>query len=181
MAQPLLTLGSFSMSSSVRQNPLFTARFSSYRPPIPHGFVDLAQHQLRRQGARRHASCLQGTACCKGPLSWWNARCALCVLPGKLGALPRVPPGATVRRPDPTPTKARRVLPVPFHLAQIPIPPASGFDLGPLDVRFYGLFGLERWPTFNVADSSVVVCGILLIISVLFQKEHGSETHEQEG
>lgn len=34
-----------------------------------------------------------------------------------------------------------------------------------IDVKFYGLFGLERWPTFNVADSAVVVCGILLIIS----------------
>jgi len=34
-----------------------------------------------------------------------------------------------------------------------------------LDVKFYGLFGLERWPTFNVADSSVVICGILLFIS----------------
>ncbi|WP_287046899.1 signal peptidase II [Treponema sp.] len=34
-----------------------------------------------------------------------------------------------------------------------------------IDVKFYGLFGLERWPTFNVADASVVVCGILLVIS----------------
>lgn len=34
-----------------------------------------------------------------------------------------------------------------------------------IDVKFYGLFGLERWPTFNIADSAVVVCGILLIIS----------------
>lgn len=33
-----------------------------------------------------------------------------------------------------------------------------------IDVKFYGLFGFERWPTFNVADSAVVVCGILLII-----------------
>lgn len=37
-----------------------------------------------------------------------------------------------------------------------------------IDVKFYGLFGLERWPTFNVADSAVVVCGILLIISFIF-------------
>jgi signal peptidase II len=37
-----------------------------------------------------------------------------------------------------------------------------------IDVRFYGLFGLERWPTFNVADSSVVVGGVLLIVSMLF-------------
>lgn len=36
-----------------------------------------------------------------------------------------------------------------------------------LDVRFYGLLGLERWPTFNVADASVVICGILLVISML--------------
>lgn len=34
-----------------------------------------------------------------------------------------------------------------------------------IDVKFFGLFGLERWPTFNVADLAVVVCGILLIIS----------------
>lgn len=37
-----------------------------------------------------------------------------------------------------------------------------------IDVKFYGLFGLERWPTFNVADSAVVVCGILLIVSFAF-------------
>lgn len=37
-----------------------------------------------------------------------------------------------------------------------------------IDVKFYGFFGLERWPTFNVADSAVVVCGILLIISFIF-------------
>lgn len=36
-----------------------------------------------------------------------------------------------------------------------------------LDVKFYGIFGLERWPTFNVADAAVVVCGIILIISFL--------------
>lgn len=36
-----------------------------------------------------------------------------------------------------------------------------------IDVRFYGLFGLERWPTFNIADSAIVVGGILLIISLL--------------
>jgi signal peptidase II len=38
-----------------------------------------------------------------------------------------------------------------------------------IDVKFYGLFGLERWPTFNVADASVVVCGILLIVTMLFE------------
>ncbi|HOX92234.1 MAG TPA: signal peptidase II, partial [Spirochaetales bacterium] len=39
-----------------------------------------------------------------------------------------------------------------------------------LSVKFYGLFGLERWPTFNVADATVVVCGILLAASTLFPK-----------
>lgn len=43
--------------------------------------------------------------------------------------------------------------------------PAGVVDF--IDVKFYGLFGLDRWPTFNVADSAVVVCGILLIISFL--------------
>ena len=36
-----------------------------------------------------------------------------------------------------------------------------------VSVRLYGLFGMDRWPTFNVADSSVVVCCILLLISIL--------------
>lgn len=34
-----------------------------------------------------------------------------------------------------------------------------------IDVKFYGFFGLQRWPTFNVADMAVVICGIMLIIS----------------
>ena len=44
-----------------------------------------------------------------------------------------------------------------------------------LDFKFYGLFGLERWPTFNVADSSVVVCGILLMISLLVSIKNSKE------
>lgn len=38
-----------------------------------------------------------------------------------------------------------------------------------LDFKFYGLFGLERWPTFNIADSSLVVSSIILFISVVLQ------------
>ena len=45
--------------------------------------------------------------------------------------------------------------------------PAGVVDF--LDVKFYGLFGLERFPTFNVADASVVVCGILLILSHILE------------
>jgi len=45
-----------------------------------------------------------------------------------------------------------------------------------LSVKFYGLFGLERWPTFNVADSAVVVCGILLVVSGFFVAPKGDES-----
>ncbi len=50
-----------------------------------------------------------------------------------------------------------------------------------IDVKFFGIFGLERWPTFNVADSAVVVCGIILIVSYIVQrvkekKPEGKET-----
>lgn len=38
-----------------------------------------------------------------------------------------------------------------------------------IDVKFFGLFGMERFPTFNVADSFIMVCGILLLISVICQ------------
>ncbi|HPE88690.1 MAG TPA: signal peptidase II [Spirochaetales bacterium] len=44
-----------------------------------------------------------------------------------------------------------------------------------LSVKFYGLFGLERWPTFNVADSAVVVCGVLLVVSGFFVAPKGDE------
>lgn len=37
-----------------------------------------------------------------------------------------------------------------------------------IDFKFYGIFGLERWPTFNVADSTLVLSGILLLASFLF-------------
>ncbi|HKK65657.1 MAG TPA: signal peptidase II [Clostridia bacterium] len=44
-----------------------------------------------------------------------------------------------------------------------------------VDVRFYGLFGLERWPTFNVADSSVVVAGIVMAASFILEKGEQDE------
>lgn len=39
-----------------------------------------------------------------------------------------------------------------------------------ISVKFYGLFGMERFPTWNIADGSVVVCVIGLAIALLFQK-----------
>jgi len=35
-----------------------------------------------------------------------------------------------------------------------------------ISVKLYGFLGFEYWPTFNIADSSVVVCCILLLITM---------------
>ena len=43
-----------------------------------------------------------------------------------------------------------------------------------VSVKFYGLFGLERWPTFNVADSSVVVCSLLLLVTMIIPQKNGT-------
>ena len=43
-----------------------------------------------------------------------------------------------------------------------------------LDFKFYGLFGLNRWPTFNIADMSTVICGTLLMCTLLFNKNQKS-------
>lgn len=39
-----------------------------------------------------------------------------------------------------------------------------------IDVKFFGLFGLERWPTFNIADTAIVICAIGLFITMLVQE-----------
>ncbi len=44
-----------------------------------------------------------------------------------------------------------------------------------LDVKFYGLLGFDRWPTFNVADSVIVVTGILLFVSLLAGEIRGRQ------
>jgi signal peptidase II len=49
-----------------------------------------------------------------------------------------------------------------------------------VSVRLYGLFGFERWPTFNVADSSVVVCCIILLISILITPQKPKEKKETQ-
>ena len=44
-----------------------------------------------------------------------------------------------------------------------------------ISVKFYRLFGLARWPTFNVADSSVVICCIILLFTMILpQRKHGA-------
>jgi signal peptidase II len=42
-----------------------------------------------------------------------------------------------------------------------------------ISVKLYGFLGMDRWPTFNVADSSVVVCGILLFLSIVLGSRRG--------
>ena len=36
-----------------------------------------------------------------------------------------------------------------------------------ISVKLYGSFGMERWPTFNAADSGVVICCLLLLATML--------------
>ena len=49
-----------------------------------------------------------------------------------------------------------------------------------VDVKFYGLFGMERYPTFNVADSSVVVGGILLLVTFLGAELRAHRAHRRD-
>ena len=38
-----------------------------------------------------------------------------------------------------------------------------------IDCYFWGIFGMERWPTFHVADCAVVVCGVIFMITFILQ------------
>jgi signal peptidase II len=49
-----------------------------------------------------------------------------------------------------------------------------------LSVKFYGLFGFERWPTFNVADSVLVVTLIILFISLFLSESKRNKTKQVE-
>ena len=51
--------------------------------------------------------------------------------------------------------------------------PAGVVDF--LDFKFYGILGLDRWPTFNVADMTLVITGILLFISFLIPTRPAEE------
>jgi len=44
-----------------------------------------------------------------------------------------------------------------------------------VSVKFFGIFGLERWPTFNVADASVVVCCFILLFTMLRPQKKSPE------
>ncbi len=48
-----------------------------------------------------------------------------------------------------------------------------------VDCYFFGLFGMERWPTFNFADSVVVVCGILFVLSFIMQIKDDAKNNKE--
>lgn len=40
----------------------------------------------------------------------------------------------------------------------------------------YGVFGMDRFPTYNIADASITICVILMAISIIFPKRETEET-----
>jgi len=48
-----------------------------------------------------------------------------------------------------------------------------------ISINIYGILGMSRWPTFNIADSSVVVCCILLLVTMFFTPSK-KEINEQK-
>lgn len=44
-----------------------------------------------------------------------------------------------------------------------------------LDFKIYGLFGLDRWPVFNVADAAVIISTGLLLVTFLRQEFKGNQ------
>jgi signal peptidase II len=38
-----------------------------------------------------------------------------------------------------------------------------------VSVKFFGILGFERWPTFNIADSSVVICVFIWLVSMFLR------------
>ena len=49
-----------------------------------------------------------------------------------------------------------------------------------ISVKLYGLLGMDRWPTFNIADSSVVVCCILLLITIFISSGKTEKEKQNE-
>jgi signal peptidase II len=47
-----------------------------------------------------------------------------------------------------------------------------------ISIKLYGFLGMDRWPTFNIADSSVVICGILLFLSIVLSPRKAEAAKE---
>ncbi len=49
-----------------------------------------------------------------------------------------------------------------------------------IDVKFYGLLGMERWPTFNIADSAITCCGLALAINIIIHAVNEKKEQKAE-
>ncbi|QOW60070.1 signal peptidase II [Treponema pedis] len=49
-----------------------------------------------------------------------------------------------------------------------------------IDVKFFGIFGMERWPTFNAADAFIVCSGIGLAITFIIQNIQQRKTSTEQ-
>jgi signal peptidase II len=47
-----------------------------------------------------------------------------------------------------------------------------------ISIRIFGIFGMERWPTFNIADSSVVICCFIFLTGILRSSKKSESTAE---
>jgi signal peptidase II len=45
-----------------------------------------------------------------------------------------------------------------------------------VSVKFFGIFGWDYWPTFNIADASVVICCLILLAAIIFGPKTEEET-----
>jgi signal peptidase II len=52
---------------------------------------------------------------------------------------------------------------------------ARGSVVDFIDSKFWGILGMERWPTYNVADATVVVAGLLFMIAVIVQESRSKQ------
>ncbi len=47
-----------------------------------------------------------------------------------------------------------------------------------ISVKVYGFLGFERWPTWNIADASLVVSGILIALTILWTPTKKKELND---
>jgi signal peptidase II len=44
-----------------------------------------------------------------------------------------------------------------------------------IDVKFFGVLGFDRWPTFNVADMAVLICAGIFMFSLIFPLQNTAQ------
>jgi signal peptidase II len=49
-----------------------------------------------------------------------------------------------------------------------------------ISIKFYGFLGLERWPTFNIADASVVLSCLVFLVSIFMVPRAGDGPPQRE-